>query len=84
MDLYSQSSVVVILTYGLMRQLKKVVNKRFLPISSILLACTMAGIISYAFGGDWRQTVLSGLAGSAGSMAFHDTISSVKRKNKQE
>lgn len=79
MELYQQGGFVALVTYLLMIKLKKKVSKKYLPVVSICLACTLAGTISYLFGADWHQTVISGLAGGASSMGFHDTIKSMKR-----
>ena len=82
MELYQQGAAVSVFTYAVMMFLKKRIAKRFLPAISIIVACFIAGSMSYALGIDWKQTVIAGLAGGASSMGFHDTVRSINRKDK--
>lgn len=79
MDLYQQGGLVTVLTYLIMTQLKKILNKSWLPLISLMISTAIAGGISFAFGLDWKQTLISGLAGGASSMGLHDTVRSFKR-----
>lgn len=83
MELYQQGAAVSVFTYALMLWIKKFVSKRFLPTMSIIIACSLSGIITASFGdGDWKKAIISGLAGGASSMGIHDTMSSTRKKKK--
>ena len=84
MELYQQGAAVSIFTYAIMSWLKRYVSKNFLPSVSIIVACSLAGAISYTFGCDWKQTVISGLAGGVSSMGLHDTVRSTQRKKESK
>lgn len=83
MELYQQGAAVSVFTYAIMLWIKKFISKRFLPVMSIVIACSLSGMLTVAFGdGDWKKAVISGLAGGASSMGIHDTMSSTRKKKK--
>lgn len=79
MNLYEHGAAVSVFTYAIMAWLKKYIAKKFRPSASIIIACILAGLFSFAFGMDWKQTVIAGLAGGASSMGVHDTMKSMKK-----